>query len=109
MIKHIVLFKLKKEYAELKNKNQHCHKIVSILETLPSEISEITFFEVGVNFSERESAYDIILISEFETKENLEMYRKHPQHIKVVEELKNYTEKTVVGDYEHLIPFSYNT
>ena len=109
MVKHIVLFMLKKEYAEQKIKNKHCHKIVSLLETLPKEIPEIEFFEVGVNYSERASAYDIILISEFDTKENLEIYRKHPQHVKVVEELKKYTEKTAVGDYEHLIPFCYKT
>lgn len=106
MIKHIVLFNLKPEY-----KNDDEFKIAKLvaarLESLPHKIDEISFLEVGTNFSERQSAYDLVLITQFETKEDLEAYRKHPDHVAVVEEIKQYTLSTAICDYESLTKLGY--
>ena len=108
MVKHIVLFKLKEEYSKsAEEKDIYCRKVAAQLETLPHNIPEIIFFELGVNYSERKNAYDLILISEFDTDADLKIYQKHPVHIKCVEEIKKYVENLVVCDYEHLKAFSY--
>ena len=38
--------------------------------------------KTGVNINSK-NEYDAILISEFETMEDLETYKNHPEHIKV--------------------------
>jgi len=67
MIKHIVMWKLK-DFAAGSNKNENAVKIKTELEMLKSKIPEIKKLEVGININESETAYDIVLYSEFETK-----------------------------------------
>ncbi len=95
MIKHIVLFKLKSENKEISNET-----VIADLKSLSEKISELKFLEIGSNFSERKTAHDIILVSHFESKDDLYIYRKHPEHVKVVEKIKPFVEKTAVCDYE---------
>ncbi|MGL4450360.1 MAG: Dabb family protein [Sarcina sp.] len=35
-----------------------------------------------MDFSDSESSYDVILISEFESEKGLEVYINHPKHMK---------------------------
>jgi len=94
MIKHIVFFKLQDNSQE--NKELVKEKILD----LKDKIKEIKHFEVGINFSLEERAYDLALVSEFETKEDLKSYALHPLHVKVIEFLKSINTKTKVVDYE---------
>ena len=94
MIKHIVSFKLK---AESKDKTI---LIKELLETLPEKISEIKYFEVGVNISDSPAAYDIVLVSEFESRESLDKYRLDPEHIKVTDVIRLHKETSMVVDYQ---------
>ena len=67
------------------------------LESLPSKIPEIKMYEVGINFSKSENAYDLVLVFGFENKKTLGSYAKHPEHIKVLEIInKTCSEKKVV-------------
>lgn len=94
MIKHIVMFKLKEEKAgrvkELKEK----------LDSLRGKIKEIENFETGINISTSFSAYDLVLISEFKTMEDLEKYRVHPDHQEVLEFWNTIKDGATVVDYE---------
>lgn len=94
MIKHIVSFKLIKEH---KNKASILKKA---LDELPSKIQEIKAFEVGINISTASSAYDLVLVSEFSSVEELNIYREHPEHIMVVELIALYKTESMVVDYE---------
>jgi hypothetical protein len=98
MIKHIVMFKLK-ESADGSGKDGNLLKMKSKLEALPGKIGEIRFFEVGINFSNTGLAYDLVLNSEFESKEDLYRYQKNPEHVKVAEFVGNVCENRVVVDY----------
>jgi hypothetical protein len=71
----------------------------SYLEALPAKINEIKFFQVGINFSEATVAYDLVLISEFFSKEALSSYQQHPEHIKVADFVGKVCESRVVVDY----------
>ena len=75
MIRHVVLFKLKKE-----NYDEVLSKGAVMLEELPSAISEIGSFEVGKNIRAGEEAYSLALISTFENQEKLDAYAVHPAH-----------------------------
>jgi hypothetical protein len=98
VIKHIVMFKFKK-FAESNDKLGNTHMLKSYLEALPAKINEIKFFQVGVNFSEATIAYDLVLISEFFSKEALSSYQQHPEHVKVAEFAGKVCESRIVVDY----------
>ena len=93
MIKHIVSFKLKEEF---KDKSE---LIKQKLEELPSKISEIKFFEIGINISDSPAAYDVVLVSEFLSVEELNTYRMHPEHINVTKIIALYKSTSMVVDY----------
>ena len=99
MIKHIVLWKLK-DFAEGATKQQNALKVKAMLEDMRGKISGMLKLEVGLNFETSDSACDISLYSEFTSREALDAYQIHPEHMKV----KNFlplvrTERRVV-DYE---------
>ncbi|MGL1930558.1 MAG: Dabb family protein [Desulfotalea sp.] len=80
MIKHIVMWKLKSKTLPL----EQCIDALLIkktLEGLKDKIEEIQKIEVGFDFSGDETAWDIILYSEFASKEDLNNYQKHPAHV----------------------------
>ncbi len=93
MVKHIVLFKLKN------NSKEHCEFVRDMILSLKEKIEEIKEYEVGINFSKEQRAYDLALISSFEDEEALKRYAKHPLHLRVVEYLKSKESLTKVVDY----------
>jgi hypothetical protein len=99
MIKHIVLWKLK-DTVDGKTKNETGAILKSALESLQGKIRELQAIEVGLNFNPAETASDISLYSEFNSKEDLDRYQKHPEHLKVALLVKQYTSERRVSDYE---------
>jgi len=95
MIKHIVLFNIKSE-----NKDKNTAKVIAELRSLSRKITELVFLEIGTNFSDSPSAYDIILVSHFKSEEDLNIYRKHPEHVKVLKVISPHIKKTAFCDYE---------
>ena len=99
MIKHIVMIHLKK--GQDKQKKQHAlTTIKESLLSLSQTIDVLESIEVGLNQQESPRAADMVLITTFKTWKDLEVYRVHPAHQKVVSVIKSYTESTVVVDYE---------
>ena len=76
MIKHIVMWKFKEKEEE------NMKKFLEGLNSLKTIIPEIKYMETGININPK-NEYNAILISEFETMEDLEKYKNHPEHIKV--------------------------
>ena len=70
------------------------------LENLVDLIEPLNTMEVGLNFKDSDRAMDMVLVSTFDTKEGLEEYAVHPEHLKVVELIKQLGEYTKVVDYE---------
>lgn len=82
MIKHIVIWKLKNKTLPLLA-CEDALAIKSALEDLQGKIPGLLNIEVGFNYSEKETAGDIVLVSEFESKEALASYQNHPAHVHV--------------------------
>jgi hypothetical protein len=55
--------------------------------------------EVGINAVPSEAAYDVAIYSEFADKDDLEIYQKHPEHMKVVELVKAVASGRAIVDY----------
>jgi hypothetical protein len=95
MIVHIVLFQFKAE-----NKKANIIQAKQMLENLMGAVPSLRSMDVGVNFSTEERAMDLSIITAFESKEDLEAYAVHPEHLKVVEFIKTVIEYSKVVDYE---------
>ncbi len=95
MIRHIVFFKIEEKNEDFKKELKN--KILS----LKNKIDVIKYYQVGINFSKEERAYDLALISDFDTKEDLFTYANHPEHLKVISLVKSKSITTKVVDFEY--------
>ncbi len=94
MIKHIVFFKLSDEGLKQKD------LMVEKLNSLKDSIDFIRALEVGINFAQEDRAFDISLTIIVDSKEALDNYAKHENHIPVVEFIKSLGTQSKVVDYE---------
>ncbi len=99
MLKHIVMWKLKDSH-EGTDKEEIMDRIKEELEGLKSSIPEIKTMEIGRNSNKLPTSFDVALYSEFESKEDLEIYKEHPEHVKVAQFIRQVTADAVVVDYE---------
>lgn len=94
MIVHIVLFKFKEE-----NKQANMIQAKQMLENLMGAVPSLRSMDIGFNFAEEERAMDLSIITSFGSKEDLNAYAVHPEHLKVVEFIKRVVEYSKVVDY----------
>lgn len=100
MIKHIVFFQLANE-AEGKTKAENARIIKENLENLIHIIPELKKIEVGINLPEAPvTNYDVALYSEFESMKELDIYSKHPAHLKITEYIGKVRTVRACVDYE---------
>jgi hypothetical protein len=71
-----------------------------MLENLMGAVPSLRSIDVGVNFAEEERAMDLSIITSFDSKESLDAYAVHPEHLKVVDFIKTVVEYSKVVDYE---------
>lgn len=81
-------------------KEENLKKMQSMLEGLQSTIPIIQSLEIGLNFNPSDAAYDIVLYSEFRSRADLEIYQRHPDHVKAAEYIGKIREHRAVVDYE---------
>jgi hypothetical protein len=86
--------------ANSKTKEENALKLKLMLENLKPQIEVIKNIEVGINIANEDGAFDVILISDFKSLEDLEIYKVHPKHLEVAEFCKNIRKERVVVDYE---------
>ncbi|HUO56911.1 MAG TPA: Dabb family protein [bacterium] len=99
MVKHIVLWKIK-DAVDGNTKQESTLLLKAALEGLRGKIPEIQSLEVGLNFNPAETACDLSLHTEFKSREDLDRYQKHPEHVKVAELVKKLAAERRVSDYE---------
>ena len=99
MLKHIVMWKLKEE-AEGRGKKSNAMEMKKRLEGLKDIIREIKELEVGLQIEPAEGVYDLVLFSVFQDKAALDLYQKHPEHLKVKEFVVKVTADRKTVDYE---------
>lgn len=98
MVKHIVMWKLK-EQEDQDAKVDNARKIKEAIDALKEKIPVIKEIEIGFNFNPSDAAYDVLLYSVFESKEDLDIYQKHPEHVIVADFIKKVTAGRAVVDY----------
>ncbi len=94
MLKHIVMFKFPQRDP------QTAQTLKDKLMALPAQIDDIRHYEVGINIIEAGSAYDVVLISHFDSLAAMQRYQVHPAHVEVVDYIKQVSSDIVKVDYE---------
>lgn len=97
MINHVVLFKVKEYPSE--EKTEIIAELKAMLLDLKDKIAELKHIEVGENYELNSKSYDIALISHFDSIEDLDAYRVHPEHLKVVKRVGETTEARAAVDF----------
>ncbi len=99
MIKHIVMWRLK-ERADGNNKDTNAKLIKEKLESLNGKIPSMLKLEVGISFSEAKDSFDVVLYSEFKSKDDLNNYQNHPAHKAIMPFIGEVRDERRVVDYE---------
>ncbi len=99
MIVHIVFWKLNEE-ANGMSKVENAKAIKQKLEDLNGKIKGCLKIEVGFDFLHSAESVDVVLYSEFESKEALNFYANHPLHKAVMPFIAEARSERRVVDYE---------
>jgi len=99
MIKHIVMWKLFDE-AEGNSKEKNSSRIKEELLKLALDIPQIINMEVGINTNTTDHSFDVVLYSEFSSKEDLQFYQDHPAHISFKTFIQKLRTHRYIVDYE---------
>ncbi|MDN5304370.1 MAG: hypothetical protein PWP46_1254 [Fusobacteriaceae bacterium] len=101
MVKHVVMWVLK-ETARGNTKDENAFILKAELENLKNEISEIKKLEVGINNDEySDKNFDVVLITEFESFEDLDKYKVHPKHVEIIDLVREIVKDRACVDYEY--------
>jgi hypothetical protein len=99
MVKHIVFWRLRADLSS-EERELALQRIKRGFEALPGRIPGLLSIEIGADFGRGPDASDIVLYSEFESREAVAGYDTHAEHLKLVPMVRDVrTEKRVV-DYE---------
>ena len=99
MIRHIIMFK----FTDVKNdvdRLEKAEKMKVLFSPLKSKIEVVQSYEFGINSKKTDYSYDVVIISEYKTWEDLNTYIKHPEHQKAISFCKDIKKEKAVVDYE---------
>lgn len=94
MLTHIVLFKLKDRSAA------NVARAADVLRAMQGTVPNLRALEVGINVLESDRAYDIALLTRFDSLAAMQEYQAHPNHVRVVEYMRGVMETSASVDYE---------
>ena len=95
MIMHIVMLKFHEDVAEAV-KEEIRVQVEQLIDLVPGLLN----MKVGMNFAQEERAMDMVLISHFSDRDDLDFYASHPEHLKVIDQIKIVAKYTKVVDFE---------
>lgn len=99
MIKHIVMWTLK-DLAEGATAQENGAKMKTMLEGLAGRIPGLRHIEVGLDVFQTSLPCQVVLYSELDSREALQGYQKHPEHVCCVDFVKKIVVERNVVDYE---------
>ena len=100
MIRHVCMFEFLDE-AEGRSRAENVAITRAMLEALPAKIDWIRASTVALNSPDAPAGnWDLILISDFDSFEDLERYRVHPDHVAVGTFMKPVRAARACVDFE---------
>jgi hypothetical protein len=94
MFTHIIFFKLNDPTPE------NVEKAKNILLNMEGKIPQLRYLEVGVDEIHSERSSDLVLITKFDSREEMDEYQVHPFHVnEVLKNLKPMLKSSAAVDY----------
>ena len=95
MIDHLVFLAANEDASP-----EDIEDLIASIRNLKETVPVVVDLSAGENFSPRSGGYTHGLFVRFETREDLQGYVQHPDHLAVVEKLDRLTTRIVI-DYEY--------
>jgi hypothetical protein len=99
MIKHIVFWRLN-ESTHGNDKQTNSRLLKDKLLAMKGKVDGLLKIEVGFDFSNEKDSCDVVLYSEFSSKEALHQYQIHPDHQEIKKWINDVRYERRVVDYE---------
>jgi hypothetical protein len=99
MIRHLVLWKFAAE-AGGRSREENLGEGAARLRALPGAIPEIRELEVHRGLPLVDRSFDLVLLSTFDSLEDLRAYQVHPAHQEVAAFLRSVQTERAVVDFE---------
>jgi hypothetical protein len=94
VIKHVVLWRLKSDNGDI------FHTVRAALEAQQGKIPGLLRVEVGRNFATARRAVHFALVCEFDSRDSLNAYHRHPVHMQTRAVVDPLVEEHWIVDYE---------
>ena len=99
MVKHIVFWKLRADLST-EERDLALQRIKRGFEALPGKVPGLLSIEIGADFRRGTDASDLVLYSEFESREALAGYATHAEHHKLAPMVAELQVEKRIVDYE---------
>ena len=94
MLRHIVMMK----FNEKGKAENGAAKIKDMLHGLLKTVEPLKKMEVGVSDFDN-NVFGLVLTADFEDEAGLNVYRAHPDHVKILDYMKEVVEQVAAVDY----------
>ena len=95
MIRHVVLFKLKPDAPEAERE-----RWLGLMRKLPDQIDFIRAFSAGIDQLHLPRSYDVALVADFDSLDDVRRYADHPVHLPVAALSRSLSEHIASVDFE---------
>lgn len=92
---HVVMFKLRDRTPA------EAERLAQLIRSMDGQIPELRRIEAGVNVVESARAYDIALVTYFDSLADMEAYQVHPLHQSVSAQMRAASEAIAAVDFEY--------
>ncbi len=92
------------KFSNIKNdmdRFEKAKKIKSVFCPLKSKIDIVKSYEIGINYKKTDFSYDVVIISEYKSWDDLDIYIKHPEHQKAIKICSKIKKEKAIVDYEY--------
>ena len=93
MVKHVVMYKLKE------STEQNAIALQQKFLSMKGKIDVLKDIQSGVDVLRSDRSFDVVLICQFDTMEDMETYRTHEVHLPVMAYVKSVVECSKSVDY----------
>lgn len=98
-VRHLVFWKFK-EQADGFDKEANIKRAEEALRGLKGLVPQVRELEVGRDFKKLPVSFELALNTTFDSRDDLEAYQVHPEHVKVKDLLAEIVSDRAVVDYE---------
>lgn len=98
MIRHVVMFSVTGDDADAKAASAGALR--DLLTSLVGAVPQLRHLEVGTSLGRVDGHWDVVLVTDFDSVDDLDAYQVHPEHQRVVGAMAPLVHTRAVVDYE---------